>query len=229
MQQTQKQHITKQSIQEETKNRLTRIDKEFADGFKMVNGVQRSVTIFGSARFTEENEYYKKARELSGLLAKNGYSVVTGGGGGIMEAGNRGAFEAGGESYGFNISLPHEQVLNDYTTGSMPFHYFFARKVILAYGAEAYVYFPGGFGTFDELFEILTLVQTHKIPEAPIILIGSEFWRPLDEFIKTKLLNEKQVVSEGDEQIYTITDSLEEAMEVIRSHVPAHDSHTAVR
>lgn len=219
MHQTQKQHITKQSIEKETRDRLSRIDKEFADGFDMVNRLKKSVTIFGSARFTEDNPHYKKARQLSRLLAENGYSVVTGGGGGIMEAGNRGAFEAGGESYGFNISLPHEQVLNDYTTKSMPFHYFFARKVILAYGAEAYVYFPGGFGTFDELFEILTLVQTYKIPKAPIILFGSDFWQPVDAFIKAKMLGSEQTVSEGDDKIYTITDSLEEAVDIIKTHV----------
>src|SRR5699024_6121187 len=125
--------------------------------FEIANQLTKTVTIFGSARLTEASPHYQKARQLSARLAEAGFTTVTGGGGGIMEAGNRGAFEQGGETVGYNISLPHEQVLNPYTTRSMPFHYFFARKVILAYEAKAYVYFPGGFGTLDELFEIVTL------------------------------------------------------------------------
>ena len=216
--QTKKQDITKESIQQETAERLTRIDREFADGFETVNRLGKSVTIFGSARFDENNTYYKLARELSAKLADAGYTTVTGGGGGIMEAGNRGAFEAGGETAGFNIALPHEQVLNPYTTTSMPFKYFFARKVILAYGAEAYVALPGGFGTLDELFEIITLIQTNKMPKAPVILMGSDFWRPLDEFIRSRMLNGAETISSGDEEIYTITDSVDVALDAIQQH-----------
>lgn len=213
-----KQNITKQSIEQESKDRLSRIDKEFADGFKIVNQLERTVTIFGSARFKEDNPYYQQARELSAQLGKEGFVPVTGGGGGIMEAGNRGAYEEGADTYGFNISLPHEQVLNPYTTGDMAFHYFFARKVILAYGAEAYVIFPGGFGTLDEFFEIATLIQTKKMPQAPIILMGESFWKPLDAFIKQQLLVENQAIDEGDENLYKITDSVDEAMRVIRKY-----------
>lgn len=218
---TKKQHITKHMIEEETAARLSRIDKEFADGFEMINGIDKSVTIFGSARFDENNKYYKLARELSGKLVQAGYTVVTGGGGGIMEAGNRGAFENNGRSLGFNIALPHEQVLNPYTTASMPFHYFFSRKVILAYGAEAYVALPGGFGTLDELFEVITLIQTNKMPKAPVILLGSEFWSGLDEFIRSRMLEADKTISAGDEELYTITDSPDVALELIQRHVAA--------
>lgn len=218
MQPTPKQNITKKSIEEETRERITRIDKEFADGFDIVNQDYKSVTIFGSARFDETNQHYQKARDFSDRLAREGYTVVTGGGGGIMEAGNRGAFEAGGTSVGLNISLPHEQVLNPYTTKSMPFHYFFTRKVLLAYGAEAYVYFPGGFGTLDELFEIVTLIQTKKMPAAPIILMGVDFWSGMDHFIQKYLLEQEQTISPDDRMVYTITDDIDEAVRIIDAH-----------
>lgn len=203
---TKKQHITKQSVEQETAERLSRIDKEFSDGFEKVNKYSNTVTIFGSARFTEDHPYYQKAREVGAALSKAGYTIVTGGGGGIMEAGNRGAYEAGGKSLGFNIELPHEQVLNTYTTDSMPFRYFFTRKVILAFGASAYVIFPGGYGTLDEFFEIITLIQTKKMPAAPIILVGNEFWQGMDEFIREQMLEKAQTISPDDELLYTITE-----------------------
>lgn len=220
-QQTPKQHITKQSIEEETRERITRIDKEFADGFDIVNADRKTVTFFGSARLAEDNRHYQKARELGARLAHEGYTIVTGGGAGIMEAGNRGAFEADGKSVGLNISLPHEQVLNPYTTKSMPFHYFFTRKVLLAYGAEAYVYFPGGFGTLDELFEIVTLIQTKKMPAAPIILMGSDFWSGMEHFVTKYLLEQEQTIGPDDVNIYTITDDIDEAVRIIEAH---HDT-----
>lgn len=218
MQPTPKRHLTKQSIEQETKARITRIDQEFADGFDIVNADRKSVTFFGSARFDETNPHYQKARALGARLASEGYTIVTGGGGGIMEGGNRGAFEAGGKSVGLNISLPHEQTLNSYTTTSMPFHYFFTRKVLLAYGAEAYVYFPGGFGTLDELFEIITLIQTGKAPKAPVILMGKEFWGGLETFITQYLLDAEHTISPEDQAIYTITDSIDEAVQAIDAH-----------
>lgn len=224
MTQTPKQHITKASIEDETRERITRIDKEFADGFEIVNQDRKSVTIFGSARLTEDNPHYQKARQLSNCLAREGYTVATGGGAGIMEAGNRGAFEAGGKSIGLNITLPHEQVLNPYTNVSMPFHYFFTRKVLLAYGAEAYVYFPGGFGTLDELFEVVTLIQTKKMPAAPVILMGVDFWSGMDEFVKKYLLEQEHTIADIDPSIYTITDDIDEAVRIIDAHysVDAH-------
>lgn len=183
----------------------------------MVNDLKTTVTIFGSARTKENYKYYKKARELSKKLAAEGFTPVTGGGGGIMEAGNRGAFESGGESVGFNIVLPNEQTLNAYTTRNLSIGHFFSRKVLLTFNAEAYVCFPGGFGTLDELFEILTLIQTKKMPMAPVILIGESFWKPLDKFIKNQLLMNGMIDS-GDEHLYKVTDSLDYAVEKIKTY-----------
>lgn len=206
-----------QNLEQETTERLSRIDREFKDGFDIVNQHSNTVTIFGSARFKEGNEHYEQARAVAAALAKEGYTIATGGGGGIMEGGNRGAFEAGGQSLGFNITLPHEQVLNPYTTDSMPFHYFFTRKVVLTFGAQAYVYFPGGYGTLDELFEVMTLMQTNKIPHVPIILVGTKFWNGLDTFIREHLLAGDETISAGDEAIYTITDSVDEVVELMKT------------
>ncbi len=197
--------------------RVDRIEKEFTDGFNLINQYHYTVTVFGSARTTESDDDYQRARELTGMLAKEGFAIVTGGGGGIMEAANRGAFEAGGKSVGLNINLPHEQVLNPYTTESMAFRYFFARKVMLVYAASALVVFPGGFGTMDEMFEAITLVQTGKMPSLPIILVGTEFWKPLDEFIQSRMLRES-LVSPGDEALYHITDDLDEIKEIVTFH-----------
>lgn len=206
-------------LQNETSERLTNIQKDFADGFEVINRYDNTVTIFGSARLTPESEHYQKAVEISAMLAENGYTVITGGGGGIMEAGNKGAFEAGGNSIGLNIQLPHEQVLNPYTTDAQSFRYFFSRKVMLAFAAEAFIFFPGGFGTLDELFEILTLIQTGKVDHAPVILIGNEFWRALDGFITSHLLEDTYTISPGDEKLYTIT----EDPIVIKQILDAHD------
>jgi len=210
-----KQHITKQSILKETEDRLTRVDTELNEGFEVIHRYDKTVTIFGSARFVEGDKYYDLARQAGQMISGAGYTVSTGGAGGIMEAGNRGAYEAGGDSLGFNIKLPHEQVLNPYTTDHLSFHYFFTRKVILAYGAKAYVFFPGGYGTLDELFEVMTLIQTQKAPQAPMILVGSEFWNGLDKFIKEQMLDQAKTISEGDEQLYTITDDLDEMIRLI--------------
>ena len=204
-------------IDHETEERVDRIEKEFTHGFNLVNDNHYTVTVFGSARATEKDKSYQDARQLGKLLANEGFAVVTGGGGGIMEAANRGAFEAGGRSIGLNIQLPHEQQLNAYTTESMGFHYFFARKVMLVYAASALVVFPGGFGTLDELFEVITLVQTGKMPSLPIILVGTEFWEPLDEYIRNSMLHEK-LISPGDEALYYITDSLEEIAQIVSYH-----------
>lgn len=206
-------------LQKETSERITHIQKDFADGFEVINKYNDTVTIFGSARLTPESEHYQKAVDIAGMLAENGYTVITGGGGGIMEAGNKGAFEAGGNSVGFNIQLPHEQVLNPYTTDEQSFRYFFSRKVMLAFAAEAYLFFPGGFGTLDELFEILTLIQTGKVDHAPIILVGNKFWSSLDAFIKEHLLEDTYTISPGDEKLYTIT----EDAQVIKQILDAHD------
>jgi uncharacterized protein (TIGR00730 family) len=214
-----KREIIQKELIKETAERVTRIDREFADGFDFINKYNDTVSIFGSAMpWDETHPYYQKARELASSLSQDGYSIVTGGGPGIMEAGNRGAQEAGGQSLGLNIQLPREQYLNPYTTESMSFRYFFTRKVLLAYGAMAYVYFPGGFGTFDELFEIITLIQTKKIAPAPVILIGSEFWTGVDRFVRTYMLNELHTVTETELDLYTITDDLLVAKTIIDDH-----------
>ncbi len=207
-----------QLVNHETEERVDRIEKEFKSGFEVVNNYNYTVTVFGSARFLEDNPHYIKARETGQMLAQEGFAVFTGGGGGIMEAANRGAYEAGGKSVGFNIELPHEQQLNSYTTESKPFRYFFARKVMLAYAASALICFPGGFGTMDEMFEVMTLVQTGKMPPVPIILVGKEFWSPLDAFIRTQMLESLGAISHGDEDLYTITDDIEEIKQIVSEH-----------
>ena len=217
--------LTKEEIQKEISSRVSRIEKEFTSGFEFISGFPRSVTFFGSARFPETSEHYIKARMLAGKIAKElGYTVLTGGSKGIMEAGNRGAFEAGGESVGLNIKLPKEQHENPYTTASIEFSYFFARKVSLSFAAEAYLFFPGGFGTLDEFFEIVTLVQTHKIRRVPIFLVGKDYWEPLHKFIKENIFQLHQAISESDMNLYTITDDDEKIISAIRD-VPVHDGH----
>ncbi len=219
--------LTREEIQAEIKSRISRIDNEFSDGFQFLKSYPRSVTFFGSARFTETSEHYIKARSLAGKIAKElGYTVLTGGSNGIMEAANRGAFEAGGESVGLNIRLPQEQAGNRYTTASMDFSYFFARKVALSFAAEAYIFFPGGFGTLDEFFEIVTLVQTQKIRKVPIFMVGKDYWDPLNTFIKENMLELHQAISSSDLNLYSITDDDAEIINAIRTVpvqvTPAH-------
>lgn len=199
-------------LQSQMDTRLRTIEQEFANGFELVNQYQFTATVFGSARLPETDAHYQQARELGARLARNGFAVITGGGAGIMEAANRGAYEAGGTSIGFNIELPHEQQLNPYLTKSLAFQHFYARKVMLVYSATALICFPGGFGTLDEMFEVLTLVQTGKMPHIPIILVGSSFWKPLDSYIKDQLRDATQTISKGDEHLYHITDDLNYAV-----------------
>lgn len=188
--------------------------KDFHDGLALISKYSNAVTVFGSARFTEDHPDYIKARELGGLLAKMGHPVITGGSKGIMEAANRGAYENGGESVGLNIMLPMEQSTNEYTTDEMTFRYFAPRKVMLSYSSGVFVVFPGGFGTLDELFEIITLVQTHKMPPVSVVLVGSEFWKPLDAYIRQYLEHEAQTISPGDTSLYYITDDLQEVVNI---------------
>jgi|AntRauTorcE11897_2_1112592.scaffolds.fasta_scaffold01672_7 uncharacterized protein (TIGR00730 family) len=196
--------------------RMRRIYEDFKRGFDVLQETTNTVTFFGSARFTENHHYYKVARQLSARLADElDIATVTGGGPGIMEAGNRGAKEAGGVSVGMTIQLPHEQVTNPYLTDTANFYYFFSRKVSLAFGARAFVLFPGGFGTLDEFFEIITLMQTKKIPTVPVVLIGQDFWEPLLEFINTKLKDEFSTIDDHDTNLYTLTDDLDVAVNII--------------
>lgn len=203
----------------EIQDRVGRINKEFLKGFSFLKEHPKSVTFFGSARFEEGHPYYERARELGRKVSELGYDVITGGGPGIMQGGNKGAHESDGpgKSLGVNIELPFEQVLNPYVDDSESFYYFFARKVILTFSAEAYVYFPGGFGTMDEFFEILTLVQTRKIPRVPILLIGREYWEPLNDFIEKTLRDEFKTIDPEDMHLYTIVDTDEEALDIIKN------------
>lgn len=198
--------------------RLGDVEDEIRAGYEVIRKQHKTVTVFGSARLPETSEYYQAARAVGRKLAKDHYTIITGGGGGIMEAANRGAFEVGGNSVGFNISLPHEQSLNQYTNDSFAFEHFAPRKIVMTLYADAYVFFPGGFGTLDELSEILTLVQTGKTTKAPIILYGSKFWHEFDEFIRTQLLEAEHLISPGDEKIYTITDDIEEVICLVREN-----------
>jgi len=189
---------------------IFKIMADFVDGFDMLKDIGPSVTIFGSARFTEEHPYYQKAKQLGYLLAERGFNVITGGSNGIMEAGNRGAYGSGkAASIGLNIDLPHEQSSNPYLDISMKFDYFFSRKVMLVKYSYAYIIFPGGFGTMDELFEALTLVQTKKIFPIGIFLVGTEFWSPMLDFIKQSMLKEG-TISQEDFDLIRLSDDLEE-------------------
>lgn len=198
--------------------RLGSIDDQINAGYEILRKYHRTVTIFGSARLKEDSPYYQAAYETAFKLAKADYAVVSGGGHGIMGAANKGAREAGGDSIGFNIHLPHEQTLNDYTTNSYAFSHFAPRKIVMTLFANAYIYFPGGFGTLDELAEIITLVQTGKTTKAPLILYGSEFWNPLDELIKHSMRDELKLISEGDETLYTITDDVDEVIRLVNAN-----------
>lgn len=198
--------------------RLSMIHKELSEGFHYIHNYDKSVTFFGSARCTESDKYYQIAERIAGRVAKElDYVVVTGGGPGIMEAANKGAFEAGGKSIGFTIELPQEQKDNPYLNGKIDFNFFFCRKTLMSFAAEAYIFFPGGFGTFDELFEVLTLVQTGKIERVPIVLVGKEYWSQLDNFIKVEMLKHHQTVEEEDTKLYKITDDEAEIFEIIKN------------
>lgn len=203
--------------------RLGDIDDEVQNGYNVIRKYHKTVTIFGSARTPEDSPDYQKAREVAARLAEEKYAVITGGGHGIMGAANRGAFEAGGHSIGFNIALPHEQTLNNFTTESYAFSHFAPRKIAMTLYADAYIYFPGGFGTLDELTEILTLIQTGKTNKAPIILVGSHFWNAFDQLAKNALLTHK-AIQEKDLALYTITDSTDEILNIVKSNTTyCHD------
>lgn len=195
--------------------RIFKIMAEFVSAFDLLRKYDLAATIFGSARADSHSMRCKEAEDLAAFLAKEKFAVFTGGGGGVMEAANRGAKGAGGDSIGLNIMLPNEQSLNGYTTDSQVFHYFFIRKVALAFAAEVYIFFPGGFGTLDEFFEIATLVQTKKIKPLPIILVGREYWSPLLSWIRTQLYDQYHTISEEDTHIYTLVDSADEAFAAI--------------
>lgn len=199
--------------------RVFRIMSEFVQGFELLRNYGLAATFWGSARLSPKDPYYKAAEELAAKLAKRGFAIVSGGGPGIMEASNVGAFKVGGKSIGLNIELPFEQKLNPYTTDSLSFKYFFSRKVMLTFSSEVYVYFPGGFGTLDEFFEIITLVQTKKIDKLPIVLYGSEFWNPLLKWFEKDLVKKYKTLSPEDLELYQVVDSVEDAYKYIIKNV----------
>lgn len=200
--------------------RLGRIFMEFLRGFRALHFVGPCVTIFGSARVSREDPHYAMARALAARMAELGFTVMTGGGPGIMEAANRGAHEAGGYSIGCNIELPHEQEPNPYVDRFITFRYFFVRKVMLVKYSVAFVVLPGGFGTLDELFESLTLLQTGKIAAFPVVLMGTEYWGPLLEFLRGTLAA-RGMIAPADLDLLTVTDSLDDAVAAIRQGVAA--------
>jgi uncharacterized protein (TIGR00730 family) len=204
--------------------RVFRIMSEFVSGFELLRKYGLAASIFGSARFQPGDPYYKQAEELSAKLAKKGFAIITGGGPGIMEAANVGAFKVGGKSIGLNIELPFEQKLNPYTTESLDFNFFFSRKVMLSFASEVYIYFPGGFGTLDEFLELLTLIQTKKIARIPIVLYGAEYWNPLISFFRDHLYKKFQAVNKEDLELFHIVDSVEEAMKYILKNVDTDES-----
>ncbi len=192
---------------------------EFIEGFDIIRHYGLAVTFFGGTRTSIEDEMYVRAEELAKRLTKKGFAIITGGSSGVMQAANKGAFETGGASVGLNINLPDTQTYNPYLTEKFSFDHFFVRKVMLTYASEVYIYFPGGFGTLDEFFEIVTLVQTKKIKKIPIVLFGKEYWEPLLVFIENKLYREHGAIDEDDMNLYKLVDSVDEAYDYIIANV----------
>ncbi len=209
--------LSAKKINENITRLIEDISKEFQMGFDFIRKYPKSVTIFGSSRLTDKSSHYHDAQRLAMRISGElGYCIVTGGGLGIMEAANRGAYEAKGASIGLNISIKSEQNINKYMNDSIRLNYFFARKALLGFAAEVFVFFPGGFGTFDELFNILTLIQTGKIPKVPVILFGKDFWNPTVEFIKTNMLEKHHTIEPEDMNIFVITDSVDTVIKIIK-------------
>jgi uncharacterized protein (TIGR00730 family) len=192
---------------------------EFTEGFEIIKKYGLAVSFFGTARESFDERFYTDATMLASKLAKRGYAIITGGSAGVMQAANKGGFEAGGSSIGLNIRLGDKQGLNSYLTDSYTFEHFFVRKVMLTFASEVYVYFPGGFGTLDEFFEVLTLMQTGKIRKAPIVLYGKEYWTPLETFFRETMLKKNKAIQEKDLELYMIVDTVDEAYTYINSQV----------
>lgn len=197
--------------------RMFRILAEFTEGFDKLAKVDNGVSVFGSARLKPGSEYYEAAREISKRLAQQEFTIITGGGPGIMEAANRGAADAGQENVGLNIELPFEQTPNPYQSLSMEFKYFFVRKVMFVKYSIGYVCMPGGFGTLDEMFESLTLMQTHKVFKMPIVLFGSEYWSGLVQWLQDKLVT-LELIKPEDLDLFCVTDDIDEVVEVMKNH-----------
>lgn len=195
--------------------RIFRIMAEFVEGFEFLSEMNRAVTIFGSARLSPNTHWYKEAEKIGRLLGECGFTVITGGGPGIMEAANKGATEVGAISVGLNIELPNEQRQNSFVKRGKGFHYFFTRKVMLASSSDAYIYFPGGIGTMNEFFEIIEMIQTKKMQPIPIILVGKEFWDGLIDWQRKIMIDAHQLIEEEDLKLFTIVDTAEEAFDLV--------------
>jgi len=204
-------------IQAEGSWRIWRIVSEFVEGFEKMDNIGPCVSIYGSARTKPDDKYYQLAIDVAKKMVENGYGVISGGGPGIMEAANKGAQEAGGASVGLNIVLPFEQFANEYIDQDklINFRYFFVRKVMFVKYAQAFILLPGGFGTLDELFESITLIQTKKISRVPIILVGKEFWGGMVDWIKKTMLDAHANISPDDLNLFSVTDDLDEVMQII--------------
>jgi uncharacterized protein (TIGR00730 family) len=196
--------------------RVLRIQSEFVEGFGLLAELPRAVSVFGSARTPRDHPHYAAGVQIGAALASNGYAVITGGGPGAMEAANRGASEAGGLSVGLGIELPFEQDLNEWVDVGIAFRYFFVRKTMFVKYAQAFVILPGGFGTLDELFEALTLVQTRKVTRFPVILFGTEYWSGLVDWIRSTMAT-TGTINESDLELFTVTDDIDEVMAVIQA------------
>ena len=195
--------------------RIFRVMAEFVEGFDELSSIGPAVSIFGSARSEDGNGHYKVAQETAHQIAEAGFAVITGGGGGIMEAANKGASDAGGKSIGLNIDLPMEQMPNEFQNLSLHFRYFFCRKVMFLKYAHGFIVFPGGFGTMDEFFESLVLIQTLKQASFPVILMCSDYWDGLIEWITDKMLNKYNYISPEDMDVFTVVDKPEDAVKII--------------
>ena len=211
---------------EDLERHVQLIAEEFREGFEAVDRIDRpAVTIFGSARIREDNPVYAQARETGRRFAARGWAVVTGGGPGVMEAANRGAQEGGGLSVGFNIELPHEQGTNPYLDLSLTFRHFYARKTMFVKAAEGFVVFPGGFGTVDELFEALTLIQTGKVLHFPVVLVGKDYWEELLVWVRTELLADGMISTE-DLDLLFVTDDLDAAVSQVLAFYESRSTKT---
>ena len=195
--------------------RIFRVMAEFTEGFEELASVGPAVSIFGSARTHPDDRYYKLAEQTASKIVKSGFAVITGGGGGIMEAANKGSIQAGGQSIGLNIELPMEQIPNDFQNLSLHFRYFFVRKVMFLKYAHGFIVFPGGFGTMDEFFESLVLIQTLKQASFPVILMGSDYWKGLLDWIKETMLKEHGYIDPEDMDVFTVVDDPQAAVKII--------------
>lgn len=196
--------------------RIFRIMAEFVDGYNFLADLHNEVTFFGSGRCLSQSKTYKMALKLAKMLGRDGYTIITGGGAGIMEAANKGAYLTKAESVGLNIQLPFEQRINDYVKKGLGFYFFFTRKVMLSISAQAYVFFPGGYGTLDEFFELLNLVQTKKIAQVPLILIDKAYWQPILQWLSNTVWQKYKAIAQEDLKIYTLVDNIDEAYKIIK-------------